>query len=83
MADAGCHNKGLSEVLQLQMFKTETYITIDQLVAFAATDWQFAFTREGKNVPFGTAGDCYSATRCPQVRVKENSCSNDFITGKV
>lgn len=33
-----------------------------------ATDWQFAFTREGKRIPFATAGDCYSATRCPQVR---------------
>uniref|UniRef100_A0A8P4KDZ9 ADAM metallopeptidase with thrombospondin type 1 motif, 9 n=1 Tax=Dicentrarchus labrax TaxID=13489 RepID=A0A8P4KDZ9_DICLA len=30
------------------------------------TDWQFAFTREGKSVPFATAGDCYSAARCPQ-----------------
>ncbi|KAM3877911.1 A disintegrin and metalloproteinase with thrombospondin motifs 9-like [Diretmus argenteus] len=32
------------------------------------TDWQFAFTHEGHRVPFATAGDCYSATRCPQVR---------------
>ncbi|XP_035517600.1 A disintegrin and metalloproteinase with thrombospondin motifs 9-like [Morone saxatilis] len=32
------------------------------------TDWQFAFTREGKSVPFATAGDCYSAARCPQLR---------------
>lgn len=38
------------------------------LCSCAATDWRFAFTREGKNVPFATAGDCYSAARCPQVR---------------
>lgn len=34
----------------------------------SATDWRFAFTREGSNVPFATAGDCYSAAACPQVR---------------
>ncbi|KAM9813380.1 A disintegrin and metalloproteinase with thrombospondin motifs 9 [Neosynchiropus ocellatus] len=36
------------------------------------TDWQFAFTPEGKRVPFATAGDCYSATRCPQGRFRIN-----------
>ncbi|XP_056131168.1 A disintegrin and metalloproteinase with thrombospondin motifs 9-like isoform X2 [Lampris incognitus] len=36
------------------------------------TDWQFAFTREGHRVPFATAGDCYSAARCPQGRFKIN-----------
>uniref|UniRef100_A0A3Q0RHB0 ADAM metallopeptidase with thrombospondin type 1 motif 9 n=1 Tax=Amphilophus citrinellus TaxID=61819 RepID=A0A3Q0RHB0_AMPCI len=36
------------------------------------TDWQFAFTRQGKSVPFGTAGDCYSAVPCPQGRFKIN-----------
>lgn len=39
------------------------------LCCHLATDWRFAFTREGKNVPFATAGDCYSAARCPQVRM--------------
>lgn len=34
----------------------------------SATDWRFAITREGSNVPFATAGDCYSAVACPQVR---------------
>ncbi|XP_028824252.1 A disintegrin and metalloproteinase with thrombospondin motifs 9 isoform X3 [Denticeps clupeoides] len=32
------------------------------------TDWRFAFTPEGNQVPFATGGDCYSAARCPQVR---------------
>uniref|UniRef100_A0A3B4VJ60 ADAM metallopeptidase with thrombospondin type 1 motif 9 n=1 Tax=Seriola dumerili TaxID=41447 RepID=A0A3B4VJ60_SERDU len=36
------------------------------------TDWEFAFTREGKSVPFATAGDCYSAANCPQGRFRIN-----------
>ncbi|XP_058855652.1 A disintegrin and metalloproteinase with thrombospondin motifs 9-like [Acipenser ruthenus] len=36
------------------------------------TDWQFAHTREGHHVPFATAGDCYSAARCPQGRFSIN-----------
>ncbi|KAH0616618.1 hypothetical protein JD844_027871 [Phrynosoma platyrhinos] len=31
------------------------------------TDFRFAQTILGKPVPFATAGDCYSAARCPQV----------------
>ncbi|KAE8298082.1 A disintegrin and metalloproteinase with thrombospondin motifs 9 [Larimichthys crocea] len=42
------------------------------------TDWQFAFTREGKNIPFGTAGDCYSAARCPQGRFRINLSGTGF-----
>ena len=34
---------------------------------FLATDLLFAQTIFGKAVPFATAGDCYSAARCPQV----------------
>uniref|UniRef100_A0A4W3HDC4 ADAM metallopeptidase with thrombospondin type 1 motif 9 n=1 Tax=Callorhinchus milii TaxID=7868 RepID=A0A4W3HDC4_CALMI len=30
------------------------------------TDLYFAHTLEGRSVPFATAGDCYSAARCPQ-----------------
>ncbi|XP_072571069.1 A disintegrin and metalloproteinase with thrombospondin motifs 9 isoform X2 [Paramormyrops kingsleyae] len=30
------------------------------------TDWQFSLTQEGHQVPFATAGDCYSAAQCPQ-----------------
>lgn len=32
-----------------------------------ATDLQFARTSDGHPVPFATAGDCYSAAKCPQV----------------
>lgn len=32
-----------------------------------ATDLEFARTSEGHPVPFATAGDCYSAAKCPQV----------------
>ncbi|XP_034055101.1 A disintegrin and metalloproteinase with thrombospondin motifs 9-like [Gymnodraco acuticeps] len=42
------------------------------------TDWQFAVTREGKNVPFATAGDCYSAARCPQGRFRINLSGTGF-----
>ncbi|KAL8212762.1 UNVERIFIED_CONTAM: A disintegrin and metalloproteinase with thrombospondin motifs 9 [Gekko kuhli] len=31
------------------------------------TDLQFAQTLDGRPVPFATAGDCYSAAKCPQV----------------
>lgn len=33
----------------------------------AATDLQFARTHDGRPVPYATAGDCYSAAKCPQV----------------
>ncbi|KAG7478040.1 hypothetical protein MATL_G00076160 [Megalops atlanticus] len=42
------------------------------------TDWQFAFTREGHRVPFATAGDCYSAARCPQGRFSINLSGTGF-----
>ncbi|XP_065811119.1 A disintegrin and metalloproteinase with thrombospondin motifs 9-like [Labrus bergylta] len=42
------------------------------------TDWQFAFTREGKRVPFATAGDCYSGARCPQGRFRINLSGTGF-----
>jgi len=32
-----------------------------------ATDLQFARTHDGRPVPYATAGDCYSAAKCPQV----------------
>lgn len=43
---------------------------VTALSCYLATDLQFAFTHEGKSVPFATAGDCYSAAGCPQVRNK-------------
>uniref|UniRef100_A0A5F9C8H0 ADAM metallopeptidase with thrombospondin type 1 motif 9 n=1 Tax=Oryctolagus cuniculus TaxID=9986 RepID=A0A5F9C8H0_RABIT len=36
------------------------------------TDLQFARTSEGHPVPFATAGDCYSAAKCPQGRFSIN-----------
>uniref|UniRef100_A0A6Q2YCM6 ADAM metallopeptidase with thrombospondin type 1 motif, 9 n=1 Tax=Esox lucius TaxID=8010 RepID=A0A6Q2YCM6_ESOLU len=42
------------------------------------TDWQFSFTREGHRVPFATAGDCYSASRCPQGRLSINLSGTGF-----
>uniref|UniRef100_A0AAQ5Y9S1 ADAM metallopeptidase with thrombospondin type 1 motif, 9 n=1 Tax=Amphiprion ocellaris TaxID=80972 RepID=A0AAQ5Y9S1_AMPOC len=42
------------------------------------TDWNFAVTREGKSVPFATAGDCYSAARCPQGRFRLNLSGTGF-----
>lgn len=38
-----------------------------------ATDLQFARTNEGHPVPFATAGDCYSAAKCPQVRARDTN----------
>lgn len=37
-------------------------------VVVVATDLQFTETVLGRPVPFATAGDCYSAAKCPQVR---------------
>ncbi|XP_072124224.1 A disintegrin and metalloproteinase with thrombospondin motifs 20-like isoform X1 [Mobula birostris] len=36
------------------------------------TDLQFARTVHGRAVPFATAGDCYSAAKCPQGRFSIN-----------
>lgn len=79
MADVSYHSKSSSEVLRQQIWGcTFTYavfvtshltsLLVYLVASCSAADWQFAFTREGKNVPFATAGDCYSAARCPQVR---------------
>ncbi|XP_034725712.1 A disintegrin and metalloproteinase with thrombospondin motifs 9-like [Etheostoma cragini] len=46
------------------------------------TDWQFSVTREGKSVPFATAGDCYSAARCPQGRFRINLSGTGFKVAK-
>lgn len=37
------------------------------LFCFPVTDLQFSQTIHGRPVPFATAGDCYSAAKCPQV----------------
>ncbi|KAM4722780.1 A disintegrin and metalloproteinase with thrombospondin motifs 9 [Rhinophrynus dorsalis] len=36
------------------------------------TDLHFAQTRDGRPVPYATAGDCYSAAKCPQGRFSIN-----------
>ncbi|KAB5536845.1 hypothetical protein PHYPO_G00112000 [Pangasianodon hypophthalmus] len=42
------------------------------------TDWKYSHTREGHKVPFATAGDCYSAARCPQGRFSLNLSGTGF-----
>ncbi|XP_053508704.1 A disintegrin and metalloproteinase with thrombospondin motifs 9 [Ictalurus furcatus] len=42
------------------------------------TDWKYSYTREGHKVPFATAGDCYSAARCPQGRFRLNLSGTGF-----
>uniref|UniRef100_A0A3Q3FHS5 ADAM metallopeptidase with thrombospondin type 1 motif, 9 n=1 Tax=Kryptolebias marmoratus TaxID=37003 RepID=A0A3Q3FHS5_KRYMA len=42
------------------------------------TDWKFAITREGKSVPFATAGDCYSLSSCPQGQFRINLSGTGF-----
>lgn len=42
------------------------------------TDWKYAIIHEGQKVPFATAGDCYSAARCPQGRFRINLSGTGF-----
>ena len=37
------------------------------LIDFLGSDFTFATTRGNHSPAFGTAGDCYSKTQCPQV----------------
>uniref|UniRef100_A0A672NJH9 ADAM metallopeptidase with thrombospondin type 1 motif 9 n=1 Tax=Sinocyclocheilus grahami TaxID=75366 RepID=A0A672NJH9_SINGR len=61
---------GLSTFTRVRMdLSTMTIIT---------TDWKFAFFHEGHRVPFATAGDCYSAARCPQGRFRINLSGTGF-----
>ncbi|GAB1291091.1 A disintegrin-like and metallopeptidase (reprolysin type) with thrombospondin type 1 motif, 9 [Apodemus speciosus] len=46
------------------------------------TDLEFARTSEGHPVPFATAGDCYSAAKCPQILTDQGRFSiNLYGTG--
>jgi hypothetical protein len=36
---------------------------------FSAHDFTFSRQIHGEHVPYGEAGDCYSAANCPQVRL--------------
>ncbi|XP_053319477.1 A disintegrin and metalloproteinase with thrombospondin motifs 20 [Spea bombifrons] len=42
------------------------------------TDLHFAHTLLGRAVPFATAGDCYSAAKCPQGQFSINLSGTDF-----
>uniref|UniRef100_A0AAV2M8W4 GON domain-containing protein n=1 Tax=Knipowitschia caucasica TaxID=637954 RepID=A0AAV2M8W4_KNICA len=42
------------------------------------TDWLFAFTRGGQKIPFATAGDCFSSSRCPQGQFRLNLSGTGF-----
>uniref|UniRef100_A0A8C5PH52 ADAM metallopeptidase with thrombospondin type 1 motif 20 n=1 Tax=Leptobrachium leishanense TaxID=445787 RepID=A0A8C5PH52_9ANUR len=42
------------------------------------TDLTFAHTRHGRAVPFASAGDCYSAAKCPQGQFSINLSGTDF-----
>lgn len=37
------------------------------IICISATDMKFSQTVFGRSVPFASAGDCYSAAKCPQV----------------
>ncbi|KAG2471070.1 ATS9 metalloproteinase, partial [Polypterus senegalus] len=43
-----------------------------------STDWLFSQTSEGHHVPFATAGDCYSAAKCPQGRFSVDLSGTGF-----
>ncbi|XP_076845270.1 A disintegrin and metalloproteinase with thrombospondin motifs 9 [Brachyhypopomus gauderio] len=47
-------------------------------MSIITTDWKYAFTHVGHKVPFATAGDCYSAARCPQGRFSFNLAGTGF-----
>lgn len=49
-------------LLLLQMVTLDVY-----LCCLIVTDLQFSHTLLGRPVPFASAGDCYSAAKCPQV----------------
>ncbi|KAG7252585.1 hypothetical protein CRUP_031394 [Coryphaenoides rupestris] len=73
----GQPREGSSQVSNAQR---EDLLQGDQLLRVPAvlhlpvrpTDWQFASTHEGQPVPFATAGDCFSAARCPQGQFRVN-----------
>uniref|UniRef100_A0A8B9RMA0 ADAM metallopeptidase with thrombospondin type 1 motif, 9 n=1 Tax=Astyanax mexicanus TaxID=7994 RepID=A0A8B9RMA0_ASTMX len=58
---------------------TFTRVRLDlSKMTIITTDWTYAFTHEGHKVPFATAGDCYSAARCPQGRFRINLSGTGF-----
>ncbi|KAF4093598.1 hypothetical protein AMELA_G00003770 [Ameiurus melas] len=58
---------------------TFTRVRLDlSKMTIITTDWKYSYTREGHKVPFATAGDCYSAARCPQGRFRLNLSGTGF-----
>ncbi|XP_075430373.1 A disintegrin and metalloproteinase with thrombospondin motifs 9 isoform X1 [Ascaphus truei] len=54
-------------------FSTFSKVRLDlATLQIITTDLQFAQTHDGRPVPFATAGDCYSAAKCPQGRFSIN-----------
>ncbi|KAL2299932.1 hypothetical protein Nmel_012788, partial [Mimus melanotis] len=50
-------------------FSTFSKVRLDlNTMQIITTDLQFAQTHDGRPVPYATAGDCYSAAKCPQGR---------------
>ncbi|XP_062486212.1 A disintegrin and metalloproteinase with thrombospondin motifs 9 isoform X4 [Pezoporus occidentalis] len=50
-------------------FSTFSKVRLDlNTMQIITTDLQFARTHDGRPVPYATAGDCYSAAKCPQGR---------------
>lgn len=46
------------------------------------SDMTFTNSINGKNIPFGTAGDCYSAAQCPQGRFNINLSGTGLIVSQ-
>ncbi|XP_041417723.1 A disintegrin and metalloproteinase with thrombospondin motifs 9 isoform X2 [Xenopus laevis] len=54
-------------------FSTFSKVRLDLVtMQIITTDLHFARTQDGRPVPFATAGDCYSAAKCPQGRFSVN-----------
>ncbi|KAE8612598.1 hypothetical protein XENTR_v10012910 [Xenopus tropicalis] len=54
-------------------FSTFSKVRLDVVtLQIITTDLHFARTQDGRPVPFATAGDCYSAAKCPQGRFSIN-----------
>lgn len=45
---------------------------------FLVDDFEFSHSNNGNRINFGTAGDCYSAVKCPQGRFSINLRGSGF-----
>ncbi|CAH2278011.1 A disintegrin and metallo ase with thrombospondin motifs 20-like [Pelobates cultripes] len=72
--DCACKNDYLAAG-----YTTFSKIRLDLIsMQIKTTDLSFAYTVHGRAVPFATAGDCYSATKCPQGQFSINLSGTDF-----